>query len=57
MTIKLSRALCASTALVTGLLIGTSALAQSTGTAIVEELVVTGNTGPRSVARRIQWRR
>lgn len=50
MTIKLSRALCASTALVTGLLVGTSAFAQSTtGSSTVEELVVTGNTGPKSL--------
>ncbi len=49
MTIKLSRALCASTALVTGLLVATSAFAQSSGTAVVEELVVTGNTGPKNV--------
>jgi iron complex outermembrane receptor protein len=49
MTIKMSRALCASTALVTGLLLSGHALAQSTGTAIVEELVVTGNTGPKNL--------
>jgi iron complex outermembrane receptor protein len=46
---KFSRALCASTALATGLLLSTSALAQSTGTAIVEELVVTGATGPKNL--------
>jgi iron complex outermembrane receptor protein len=50
MTIKLSRALCATTALATGLLISGAALAQSTtGSATVEELVVTGSTGPRSL--------
>jgi len=49
MTIKMSRALCASTALATGLLLSGHALAQSTGTAIVEELVVTGNTGPKNL--------
>src|SRR5678815_2901110 len=49
MNIKMSRALCASTALVTGLLLSGHALAQSTGTAIVEELVVTGNTGPKNL--------
>ncbi|WP_068877803.1 MULTISPECIES: TonB-dependent receptor [unclassified Phenylobacterium] len=49
MNIKLSRALCASTALATGLLLSGQALAQSTGTAIVEELVVTGSTGPRNL--------
>jgi iron complex outermembrane receptor protein len=49
MNIKLSRALCATTALATGLLLSSQALAQSTGTAIVEELVVTGSTGPRNL--------
>ncbi|MBL8770482.1 MAG: TonB-dependent receptor [Phenylobacterium sp.] len=49
MQIKLSRALCATTALATGLLISGAAFAQSTGTAIVEELVVTGSTGPRNL--------
>jgi len=49
MTIKLSRALCATTALATGLLLAGQAFAQSTGTAIVEELVVTGSTGPRNL--------
>ena len=50
MNIKLSRALCASTALATGLLMSASAVAQSTtGSATVEELVVTGNTGPKSL--------
>lgn len=39
----IGRALCASTALVTGLLVSTAAMAQSTGTAVVEELVVTGS--------------
>lgn len=37
-----SRALCATTALAGGLFISTAALAQSTGTVAVEELVVTG---------------
>jgi iron complex outermembrane recepter protein len=46
---KLTRALCASTALATGLLLASSALAQSTGTAIVEELIVTGTSGPQSM--------
>jgi len=49
MNIKLSRALCATTALATGLLLSSQALAQSSGTAIVEELVVTGSTGPRNL--------
>lgn len=49
MTIKLSRALCATTALATGLLVSGAAMAQSTGTSIVEELVVTGSSGPRSL--------
>src|SRR5689334_17425385 len=50
MTIKLSRALCATTALATGLMFGASAMAQSTtGSSTVEELVVTGNTGPKSL--------
>jgi len=49
MNMKLSRALCATTALATGLLLAGQALAQSTGTAIVEELVVTGSTGPRNL--------
>ncbi|MBI1200666.1 MAG: TonB-dependent receptor plug domain-containing protein, partial [Phenylobacterium sp.] len=49
MHLKLSRALCATTALATGLLISGQALAQSTGTALVEELVVTGSTGPRNM--------
>ncbi|MBX3751889.1 MAG: TonB-dependent receptor, partial [Opitutaceae bacterium] len=46
---KLSRALCATTALATGLLISGAAFAQSSGTAIVEELVVTGSNGPRNI--------
>ncbi|MEO8113842.1 MAG: TonB-dependent receptor plug domain-containing protein, partial [Phenylobacterium sp.] len=41
-----SRALCASTALATGLLLASSALAQSTGTSTLEELIVTGSSGP-----------
>ncbi|MES2897306.1 MAG: TonB-dependent receptor [Pseudomonadota bacterium] len=45
----LSRALCATTALATGLLVSNAAMAQSTGTAIVEELVVTGVSGPRQL--------
>ena len=49
MNIKLSRALCATTALATGLLLSSQALAQSTGTAIVEELIVTGSTGPKNL--------
>ncbi len=52
MNIKLSRALCATTALATGLLLSSQALAQSTGTAIVEELVVTGITRPAQPRRR-----
>ena len=42
----LARALCATTALASGLLISSVALAQSSGTAAVEELVVTGSRGP-----------
>lgn len=49
MKIKFSRALCATTALATGLLLGSQALAQSTGTALLEELVITGSTGPRNL--------
>ncbi len=49
MQLKLSRALCATTALATGVLLAGQALAQSTGSAVVEELVVTGATGPRSM--------
>ena len=49
MHLKLNRALCASTALATGLLVASSALAQSTATQ-VQELVVTGARGQPSVA-------
>jgi len=49
MHLRLNRALCASTALATGLLIATGAFAQSTGSAVVEELVVTGASGPKSM--------
>ena len=49
MYLRLNRALCASTALATGLLLATGALAQSTGSATVDELVVTGSNGPRSL--------
>lgn len=49
MNTKLSRALCATTALATGLLLAGQALAQSTGTAIVEEMVVTGTRGPANM--------
>jgi iron complex outermembrane receptor protein len=49
MNLKLSRALCATTALATGLLFTGSAMAQSTGTAIVEELVIAGSRGPASM--------
>src|SRR6202012_1613367 len=49
MQLKLNRALCASTALVTGLLMASSALAQSTATQ-VQELVVTGARGQPAVA-------
>jgi iron complex outermembrane receptor protein len=49
MHLRLTRALCASTALATGLLLATGALAQSTGTTIVEELVVTGSNGPKNL--------
>lgn len=49
MQLRLNRALCASTALATGLLLATGAMAQSTGSATVEELVVTGSNGPRSL--------
>jgi iron complex outermembrane receptor protein len=44
MQLRLYRALCATTALATGLLIASGALAQSTGTQ-VQELVVTGSRG------------
>lgn len=46
MHIQIKRALCASSALAGGLLLATAAFAQSTGTATVEELVVTGSSGP-----------
>jgi iron complex outermembrane receptor protein len=49
MQLKLNRALCASTALATGLLLAGGAFAQSTGSAVVEELVVTGTSGPRAM--------
>lgn len=49
MKMHLSRALCATTALATGLLMAGSAMAQSTGTAVVEELIVTGSMGPRNM--------
>jgi iron complex outermembrane recepter protein len=46
---QFSRALCATTALATGLLMAGAAFAQSTGTTVIEELIVTGTTGPRSL--------
>lgn len=49
MNIKFSRALCATTALATSLLLTGQAFAQSTGTAVVEELIVTGSTGPKNL--------
>jgi iron complex outermembrane receptor protein len=49
MQLKLNRALCASTALVSGLLLASSASAQSTATQ-VQELVVTGARGQPTVA-------
>ena len=49
MQLKLNRALCASTALATGLLLASSAFAQSTATQ-VQELVVTGAHGQPSIA-------
>ncbi|HXA38296.1 MAG TPA: TonB-dependent receptor [Phenylobacterium sp.] len=49
MHLKLNRALCASTALATGLLLASNALAQSTATQ-VQELVVTGAHGQPTVA-------
>ncbi|HEX3365620.1 TonB-dependent receptor [Phenylobacterium sp.] len=49
MHLKLNRALCASTALATGLLLASSALAQSTATQI-QELVVTGARGAPNVS-------
>jgi iron complex outermembrane receptor protein len=45
----LSRALCATTALASGLLISSVAMAQSSGTTAVEELVVTGSRGPINI--------
>jgi len=48
MTSGFNRALCATTALATGLLLAGGAFAQSTGTAVVEELVITGGRGPLS---------
>jgi iron complex outermembrane recepter protein len=48
---KMRRALVASTALATGLLLANAAMAQSTtGSATVEELVVTGSSGPSSMS-------
>ncbi|HTE81127.1 MAG TPA: TonB-dependent receptor plug domain-containing protein, partial [Reyranella sp.] len=49
MYLRLNHALCASTALATGLLLATGAFAQSTGSSTVEELVVTGSNAPRSL--------
>lgn len=49
MTMRFCRALCATTALTTSLLFGGEALAQSTGTSVVEELVVTGTLGPKTI--------
>jgi iron complex outermembrane recepter protein len=49
MKLKLNRALCASTALVSGLMMASGAFAQSTATQ-VQELVVTGARGAPSVA-------
>jgi iron complex outermembrane receptor protein len=49
MTRTSNRALCASTVLGGGLLFAAPAFAQSTGTSIVEELVVTGSSGPRNL--------
>jgi len=49
MQLRLNRALCATTALATGLLIATGALAQSTATQ-VQELVVTGARGLPAVS-------
>jgi iron complex outermembrane receptor protein len=51
MHIQIKRALCATSALAGGLLLASSALAQSTtGSATVEELVVTGSSGPTSLS-------
>ena len=49
MKLKLNRALCATTALASGLILASSAFAQSTATQ-VQELVVTGARGQPSVA-------
>ncbi|THD60427.1 TonB-dependent receptor [Phenylobacterium sp.] len=49
MKLKLNRALCASTAMATGLLMASAALAQSTATQ-VQELVVTGAHGQPNIA-------
>jgi iron complex outermembrane receptor protein len=49
MQVKLNRALCATTALATGLLLASSAFAQSTATQ-VQELIVTGAHGQPTVA-------
>jgi iron complex outermembrane receptor protein len=46
---KLNRALCATTALATGLLLATGALAQSTASQ-VQEVIVTGARGAPTVA-------
>ncbi len=50
MTGYFQRALCASSALATGLLLASGALAQTTGSATVEEVVVTGVTGPKQLS-------
>lgn len=49
MQLKLNRALCATTALVSGVLLATGAMAQSTATQ-VQELIVTGSRGLPTVA-------
>lgn len=49
MTKMFSRALCATTALASGLLLSSAAMAQSTGTSVVEEFVVTGSRGPADI--------
>ncbi|HMP62823.1 MAG TPA: Plug domain-containing protein, partial [Phenylobacterium sp.] len=49
MNLTLKRLLCATTAAATGLLITSPVLAQSTGTTVVEELIVTGARGPRGL--------
>lgn len=46
----LSRALCATTALAGGMLVSSVAMAQSTGTATVEEFVVTASRGPADIS-------